>query len=341
MKQILLKSLAFLAVLMIFNCENDVLDIDSANTVNSEIEQRHVHLVDWTPPNPCEMNNIQIYIPDDCPDYWRNAVLAAMDQYNSLNESQINYSPTNIPEHADTEIVCRDFGEFNPLLGYNPSLTVGSNSFASPRENGLLNDQIDFRTNIDEHPSLGDCELTECWYTYIAMHEMAHALGFHHNDLGSLCPSDNTNGFTYGHVEGTPEPHTFDPNSILNGFNADCDQDACVFNDNDLIAMDVIYGGVINFDSYRVLCSREPNDAVTISPQEGYYFDSNEVIWTMEPSDFSEVISQRVTKGGVAGVTINAKGDYEGPARLCYEVQLECGPYKQCTDVEFVNCNEQ
>jgi len=135
-------------------------------------------------------------IPTSGDDNWRNAIISALNDWNSNSESKayfiLSYSTnSNIIIKSDSD---------NPL----PNNTIASAGFpvgGQPYNTILIN--LDFNSNSN---------ITEGSKRYNMVHELGHCIGFRHTNWD--INNEGTAGVGANLIPGTPEQ---DPNSVMNG----------------------------------------------------------------------------------------------------------------------------
>jgi len=210
-------------LLFIVGCSDNVEE-----TIQEEqgldIEKRqliHVNGPGWL---PCEAAELKIFIPpcltSESEAVWNAAILDALDLYNNAPNVGINFEITTEFTEADIRFIC------------NPKNRCYGGEVDEDFVNTGMSETIRLNTALDLANC--DCEpggLDVCSATHVVIHELAHSLGFFHNN------STNPNTVL---IEGTPDND--DPNSIINGGDIlDWCNMPCEFSEFDLIALQAIY----------------------------------------------------------------------------------------------------
>lgn len=149
--------------------------------------------------SPFEVNSMTVYIDNSIPtigtDNWRLEIAQAVDDWNAISESCIQFTVVDFPLNADI-IVRSDNGVLFP----NTIAAAGFPSNGLPYNEILIN--LDFLNNVD---------VTTGQKRYNMVHELGHCVGFRHSNWVQrgepVGPGANL-------IPGTPAT---DPNSVMNG----------------------------------------------------------------------------------------------------------------------------
>lgn len=227
----------------------------NGNHINDgdQADDRHALLGNYIPVfnNAC---GITVFIENDCNDNnnqgnnFRTAVLQSIANYNNITNTSLYLVETNNVNNADIVIRC----------GNGPA--YGDAGKASPEGDHVRVDLYQDFDNVnaicvEDPPHIPVVAPTACQLTYIAMHEMGHAIGFAHND---------DIGGPITHIDGTLWVDEF---SIFNsgGSPAAFCADICQFSNGDIQAIRIVYP-VVNPNPTVCKCECEIGD-----PNGPYY----------------------------------------------------------------------
>ena len=218
--------LAFSVISLVYSCVDDDQLIQETNL---KTEERHDRIPGFNYPTPCEALYITYFVNGNCDGtVYEDAIVDGIQEFNN---APVGLFFIEVDNAADADIVmdCVD-GD-----------TCGEGVTSFPANNlSIPSSSIDFEIMWEFCQCTDDstdCNFTgdqpACMFTRTVMHEIGHAIGIHHNGEGTWIP-------------GTPNTGN-DPNSIFNSgpvtSNVNCDwcDSPCVFSDNDLTALQIIY----------------------------------------------------------------------------------------------------
>jgi|GEM_PF-1542298 len=245
MKRLLILPLIF-CLLFIVGCQKDFEEKPVKKFTRCEaphqqenVGDRQWYMNGFTPITACEASSINVFIDPclhDTP--YATAIPTGLQAYNDAPIS-INFTLVKNPANADLTFFCWDGDD----LGEDDINCCGCANAAFPDPGNTGDTAPNDQTFFPSGGSIGseialvvnwwDCpcdaaELTECLFASTVMHEIAHTLGFYHNDQVGVDPV---------HVDGTPMG--YESNSIINAY-LDCES-PCIFSEDDLEALQLLY----------------------------------------------------------------------------------------------------
>jgi len=344
--------MTFLFILLAISCSDDLeteMSIVDHQEINSD--KRQLVVQGWSPPTACQASSLT-YSIDPCltGTPWFAAINTAIGRYNSADIS-INFSLVGAPG-GDIHFDCAAFAN---------SCLFGLGEW--PTEDFSVGGTIFLSTN-----NLSSCTALcasppPCFFIGLAMHEIGHNLGLGHNEfpddltwnVGTFTIDGNGNPVHNGatnqgeHIPGTAAAGTTDPGSIMNE-NASCVM-SCVFNSNDLIALQSLYP--VDCDCYSAELNGPANLCID---QDGEYCVSSNnnvsiqsVNWFGHPDitgNTNECVTLSSSSEGTdfiyADVTINgciyflSKKIEIGPPNILADLTVEIDP---CLDIIKIEGN--
>lgn len=254
---------------------------------------------DFTYISPCEAKaGIKVFFESCNGSPYENAIPAALEEYNNAHIAT-NFVIVSNENDADLVIRCFQggccgcgsaaFPDPNVMLIENPP-----NQQTFFPSGGSIGSQIFLDVNWTECICTS-AQLNQCFFKHTVMHEIAHTLGFYHNDELGPDPA---------YVIGTPIG--FDPGSIINSGSGEnnignfCTA-SCQFNTNDIKALQTLYpiSPLLNSTYVTVSCADNSFDLSTLQPFS--MLPNRTMVWSTDsdPSDgVSPVISSIVTESG-------------------------------------------
>ena len=197
--------------------EGDIM-IDIKDLLNPETRGKHYRTRNLLSDN--QVRNIRVRIASNVSNNWRAGVRAAMQQWNNVSGTKVNFVEVNSGEDVrvqmqsvqDGFLAFATFPQSSGRAGYN--ITVGS---------AYANSSVSY-------------------LTHVVVHEFGHTLGLRHtnyfdrNNDGNQ--SDNEGQADVGaiHIPGTPT--SYSTNSIMNAF---INQSTGSFTSADIVAIKYLY----------------------------------------------------------------------------------------------------
>ncbi len=285
---------------------------------------------DFTFITPCEAaDGIRVFFESCDGTPYEDAIPAALNEYNNAPIA-INFIIAEDVNDADLVIECTNGG----------GCGFANAAFPDPNNPGdsAPNDQTFFPSGgsigsgIQLDVNWTNClctneELTQCFFMHTVMHEIAHTLGFYHNDQIGVDPV---------HVQGTPTG--FDAGSIINSGGGEiaagnfCTS-TCQLNQNDILALQTLYpiSPLLNNQNVVVSCPAVLSfDLSTL--QIGNLPPNSTLIWSTDsnPDDGLEPLASTIitTNGNYFAYYFFENGScFTEPA----SVQVT---FRDCCDIE-------
>lgn len=218
-------------IIFLPSCSDETVNpnLEAESEEIAEIELRQDEIPDFNFLEGCEPANITFFINPNCNGtVYANAILNGIEEFNN-SPTGIGLTQVGSAAAADIVLSCVDGNNCGEGVAFF------NDDILDTRE-ANINLEILWENCLCTDPNQAGCNLIgfepACMFTRTVMHELGHALGIHHNGEGD-------------HIAGTPNTGN-DLNSVFNSgpvTNGNCDWcDApCVFNANDLTALQILY----------------------------------------------------------------------------------------------------
>lgn len=224
---------------LVISCNKEPLPNTTEKEVEIDLRQYYMGDNDFTYVTGCDIvNGITVFI-DPCfaGTPYAAAIPAALQRYNDA-PTILSYVIVNNAAAADLVFDCVEGGCCGCANAAfpdpnNPGDGVPNQQTTFP-SGGTLGSGIALNVNWTNCPCT-NAELDQCFFMHTVMHEIAHTLGYYHNDQTGVSPV---------HVDGTPTG--FDPGSIINSGPGEVEhgtfcEGSCDFNHNDIKALQALY----------------------------------------------------------------------------------------------------
>lgn len=344
------------ASLIMIGCNKD--EMPNYTGENSEnVDFRQVIKTTTRTIFPCDANSLTISIDECLETPWVNGIMDAVNEFNSLNNIEINISILSAADIADGAVAdipidCSDaecegpFVEVEddiilpPWIPFN-SISIGT---ATP-------DQTIELASIGEifkccNPMVISSD-AQCFFKGVVMHEIMHHLGFAHDTdfIDGVDPS-------FEIVDGTP---LTDPESIMEEGQG-CTQ-KCTFSEFDLIALEELYGACKcpeesgpcecpesdNYDPCQ--CAPDSYNLNVVPGQELCIGSKAKLFIQPVPPQNINPIYSWTFNGPISGTSQGASATILGvssspfPSGVCVTINTDCGSSTICENVIVFECD--